>query len=109
MLANALGRSSLLCVLVCVLKHRSLLWMLMRALTHLFPLIQTRTRSFVGHSLGNIVIRTALTRPAMAPLLPRMHTYISLAGPHLGSHHAASPLVYTGVCISVRADGRTCA
>lgn len=52
--------------------------------------------SFVGHSLGNILIRMALTRPGLAPYLGRMHTYLSLAGPHLGSHHSLSTVVSAG-------------
>lgn len=41
--------------------------------------------SFVGHSLGNIIIRSALTKPSLAPLLPKLHTFVSLSGPHLGT------------------------
>jgi uncharacterized alpha/beta hydrolase family protein len=41
--------------------------------------------SFVGHSLGNIIIRSALTNPALAHLLPKLHTFLSLSGPHLGT------------------------
>jgi hypothetical protein len=41
--------------------------------------------SFVGHSLGNIIIRSALTRPQLSHLLPKLHTFLSLSGPHLGT------------------------
>lgn len=30
--------------------------------------------SFIGHSLGTIIIRSALTHQDMFPLLPRLHT-----------------------------------
>jgi hypothetical protein len=40
--------------------------------------------SFVGHSIGNLIIRSALTHPAMAPFLDRLHTFLSISGPHLG-------------------------
>jgi len=41
--------------------------------------------SFVGHSLGNIIIRSALTNPLLEHLLPKLHTFLSLSGPHLGT------------------------
>ncbi|KAJ8977876.1 hypothetical protein NQ317_016146 [Molorchus minor] len=53
--------------------------------------------SFVGHSLGNIIIRSALTRPQMKFLLPRLHTFLSLSGPHLGTLYNSSGLVNMGM------------
>ncbi|ESO07989.1 hypothetical protein HELRODRAFT_75112 [Helobdella robusta] len=53
--------------------------------------------SFIGHSLGNIIIRSALTRREMAPLLPRLHTFLSLSGPHLGMLFNNSGLVNMGI------------
>ncbi len=52
--------------------------------------------SFVGHSLGNLIIRSALSRPKMAPLLPKLHTFLSLSGPHLGTLYNSSGLVNMG-------------
>eukprot|EP01135_Chromosphaera_perkinsii_P001038 Nk52_evm8s157 gene=Nk52_evmTU8s157 len=49
--------------------------------------------SFVGHSLGNIVIRQLLSLPQIEPLLSRMHTYISIQGPHTGMLYSKSALV----------------
>ena len=40
--------------------------------------------SFVGHSIGCLVIRAAMTHPALAPHLDRLHTFLSISGPHLG-------------------------
>eukprot|EP01059_Diplonema_ambulator_P036012 TRINITY_DN8779_c0_g2_i1.p1 TRINITY_DN8779_c0_g2~~TRINITY_DN8779_c0_g2_i1.p1 ORF type:complete len:778 (+),score=162.11 TRINITY_DN8779_c0_g2_i1:49-2334(+) len=40
--------------------------------------------SFVGHSMGTIVIRAALLSSHMAPYLGFLWTYVSLSGPHLG-------------------------
>ncbi|XP_065914568.1 uncharacterized protein [Dysidea avara] len=54
--------------------------------------------SFIGSSLGNIVIRCLLTRPEMTPYLSRLHTFISICGPHLGTLHAGS-LVGTGMWV----------
>ncbi|XP_047110452.1 uncharacterized protein LOC124787677 [Schistocerca piceifrons] len=53
--------------------------------------------SFIGHSLGNIIIRSAITRPQMKHLLPRLHTFLSLSGPHLGTLYNNSGLVNMGM------------
>uniref|UniRef100_A0A8C6SBV0 DUF676 domain-containing protein n=1 Tax=Neogobius melanostomus TaxID=47308 RepID=A0A8C6SBV0_9GOBI len=37
--------------------------------------------SFIGHSLGNIIIRSVLTRPRFRCYLPKLHTFLSLSGP----------------------------
>lgn len=52
--------------------------------------------SFVAHSLGTIIVRSALTRPQLRPLLPRLHTFLSLSGPHLGTMYNSSGLVNMG-------------
>lgn len=52
--------------------------------------------SFVAHSLGTIIVRSALARPKMRPLLPRLHTFLSLSGPHLGTLYNNSGLVNMG-------------
>lgn len=52
--------------------------------------------SFIGHSLGNIIIRSVLTRPRFRCYLPKLHTFLSLSGPHLGTLYNNSTLVSTG-------------
>ena len=52
--------------------------------------------SFVAHSLGTIIVRSALARPQMRPLLPRLFTFLSLSGPHLGTLYNTSGLVNMG-------------
>lgn len=52
--------------------------------------------SFIGHSLGNIIIRAALLRPEMKAWLPKLHTFLSLSGPHLGTPYNSSGLVNMG-------------
>lgn len=52
--------------------------------------------SFVGHSLGNIIIRAAIARPQLKHLLPRLYTFLSLSGPHLGTLYNNSGLVNMG-------------
>ncbi|XP_064624581.1 protein FAM135A-like isoform X2 [Lineus longissimus] len=53
--------------------------------------------SFIGHSLGNLIIRSALARPELAHLMPKMHTFLSLSGPHLGTLYNNSGLVNMGM------------
>lgn len=53
--------------------------------------------SFVAHSLGTIIVRSALARPQMRPLLSRLHTFLSLSGPHLGTLYNNSGLVNMGL------------
>lgn len=52
--------------------------------------------SFIGHSLGNIIIRAALARPELKPWIPKLHTFLSLSGPHLGTAYNSSGLVNMG-------------
>lgn len=52
--------------------------------------------SFVAHSLGTIIVRSALSRPALRPILSRLHTFLSLSGPHLGTLFNSSGLVNMG-------------
>ncbi|KAG7500625.1 hypothetical protein JOB18_024797 [Solea senegalensis] len=53
--------------------------------------------SFIGHSLGNVIIRSVLTRPRFRCYLPKLHTFLSLSGPHLGTLYNSSTLVSTGL------------
>ncbi|KAI8922621.1 putative serine esterase-domain-containing protein [Entophlyctis helioformis] len=42
-----------------------------------------KTISFVCHSLGGIIARCALRKAAFQPLIARLHTFFTLASPHL--------------------------
>ena len=53
----------------------------------------------MGHSLGNIIIRSALTSPQLMHLLPKMYTFLSLSGPHLGALYNNSGLVNMGTVL----------
>lgn len=55
-----------------------------------------RRISFVGHSLGCILIRSAISTPKMSHLQPRFYTYLALSGPHLGTLYNNSGLVNMG-------------
>ncbi|XP_066171085.1 protein FAM135A isoform X3 [Sylvia atricapilla] len=51
--------------------------------------------SFIGHSLGNLIIRSVLTRHRFKYYLNKLHTFLSLSGPHLGTLYNSSALVNT--------------
>ncbi|CAD8079622.1 unnamed protein product [Paramecium sonneborni] len=51
--------------------------------------------SFIGHSLGGLIIRAAL--PELSEFKQSMHTYVSLASPHCGYASSESVLVDTGL------------
>ncbi|XP_058880993.1 protein FAM135A-like isoform X8 [Acipenser ruthenus] len=53
--------------------------------------------SFIGHSLGTLIIRSVLARPRFKYYLNKLHTFLSLSGPHLGTLYNSSALVNTGL------------
>uniref|UniRef100_A0A8C4Q3D4 DUF676 domain-containing protein n=1 Tax=Eptatretus burgeri TaxID=7764 RepID=A0A8C4Q3D4_EPTBU len=53
--------------------------------------------SFIGHSLGNLIIRSVLAHHQFQGFLPLLHTFLSLSGPHLGTMYNNSTLVNTGL------------
>jgi len=53
--------------------------------------------SFIGYSLGSLVIRAALVSRSLKLFLPRLHALISLSSPHLGCPYSASGLIKTGM------------
>lgn len=53
--------------------------------------------SFICHSFGGIICRAALAHESFAPLLPRLHTLITLSGPHLGMLYGTNSLVELGI------------
>ncbi|CAK1586003.1 unnamed protein product [Parnassius mnemosyne] len=66
-------------------------------LTHIQNSSEPARISFVGHSLGTIIIRSALARPQMKAYLGKLHTFLSLSGPHLGTLYNSSGLVNAGM------------
>lgn len=42
--------------------------------------LQPTKISFIGHSLGNLIIRSVLRKPELAFLLPKLHCFLSLSG-----------------------------
>ena len=53
--------------------------------------------SFVGHSLGGLIIRAAL--PLLVKYKDKMYTLITLSSPHLGCTHSKSKLVGAGLWV----------
>jgi hypothetical protein len=53
--------------------------------------------SFVGHSLGNLVVRATVSHPRLEKYRTLLYTYLSLSGPHLGTLFNSSGLVNMGM------------
>lgn len=53
--------------------------------------------SFIGHSMGGLIIRAALQESNLKPLLQNVHVYCSLATPHVGNLFPDSQIVATGM------------
>ncbi|XP_024525450.1 uncharacterized protein LOC9659903 [Selaginella moellendorffii] len=55
--------------------------------------------SFVGHSIGNLIIRAALMETSFQPYLKYLYTFLSISGPHLGYLYSSNPLFNSGLWI----------
>ncbi|XP_057830772.2 uncharacterized protein LOC131041631 isoform X2 [Cryptomeria japonica] len=64
--------------------------------------------SFVGHSIGNIIIRVALTDAAMKPYLNNLYTFLSISGPHLGYFYSSNTLFSSGLWLFKTLKGSPC-
>ncbi|XP_057416936.1 uncharacterized protein LOC130711369 isoform X2 [Lotus japonicus] len=64
--------------------------------------------SFVGHSIGNLIIRTALAESIMEPYLRYLHTYVSISGPHLGYMYSSNSLFNSGLWLLKKFKGTQC-
>lgn len=53
--------------------------------------------SFVGHSLGNLVVRATISHQRFEKYHSKLYTYLSLSGPHLGTLFNSSGLVNMGM------------
>ena len=51
--------------------------------------------SFVGHSLGGLIVRSAL--PYLVKYQEKMHGYLSLTSPHLGYMYNTNSIISTGM------------
>ncbi|CAK9141538.1 unnamed protein product [Ilex paraguariensis] len=70
--------------------------------------LRTLKLSFVGHSIGNVIIRTALTESIMEPFLRYLYTYVSVSGPHLGYLYSSNSLFNSGLWLLKKLKGTQC-
>ncbi|XP_073123959.1 uncharacterized protein [Henckelia pumila] len=70
--------------------------------------LRTIKISFVGHSIGNIILRTALSESIMEPYLRYLHTYLSVSGPHLGYLYSSNSLFNGGLWLLKKLKGTQC-
>eukprot|EP01063_Lacrimia_lanifica_P037108 TRINITY_DN7527_c0_g1_i1.p1 TRINITY_DN7527_c0_g1~~TRINITY_DN7527_c0_g1_i1.p1 ORF type:complete len:1093 (+),score=292.44 TRINITY_DN7527_c0_g1_i1:526-3804(+) len=59
--------------------------------------MRLRKLSFIGHSMGGLVIRAALQSHLLRPYLPLLHTYVTFSTPHLGVCDAGTAKVKGGL------------
>ncbi|EPS74264.1 hypothetical protein M569_00489, partial [Genlisea aurea] len=71
-------------------------------------ILRTIKLSFVGHSIGNIILRAALTESVMEPYLRFLHTYVSVSGPHLGYLYSSNSLFNGGMWLLKKLKGTQC-
>ncbi|KAI5403113.1 hypothetical protein KIW84_050628 [Lathyrus oleraceus] len=64
--------------------------------------------SFVGHSMGNLIIRAAIADSSMEPYLRHLHTYVSVSGPHLGYIYSSNSLFNSGMWFLKKLKGTQC-
>ncbi|XP_020593383.1 protein FAM135B-like isoform X2 [Phalaenopsis equestris] len=64
--------------------------------------------SFVGHSIGNIIIRTALADRLFDPYHKNLHTYMSVSGPHLGYWYSSNSLFNSGLWVLKKLKNSQC-
>ena len=62
--------------------------------------------SFIGHSIGGVIIRSAL--PYLKEFKEKLHLYISLSSPHLGYAFSDSKLIKTGMWFLKRWKNSKC-
>ena len=56
--------------------------------------------SFIGHSLGGLIIRASLEH--LQEFSDKMYTYMSLSTPHLGYMYTSSKIIEAGIWILKR-------
>ncbi|KAG8654854.1 hypothetical protein MANES_05G186300v8, partial [Manihot esculenta] len=64
--------------------------------------------SFVGHSIGNVIIRSALAESIMEPFRRHLYTYVSISGPQLGYLYSSNSLFNSGMWFMKKFKGTHC-
>lgn len=62
--------------------------------------------SFVGHSMGNLIVRSALQCPELQPYLYLLHLFVSISGPHLGFLYSTNAVLDTGISVMKSMSGK---
>ena len=62
-----------------------------------FPRNKLGKLSFIGHSLGGLIIRTAL--PHLSDYASKMHLFLTLSTPHLGYMYNSSKIIDAGIWV----------
>lgn len=62
-----------------------------------FPRNKLSKLSFLGHSLGGLIIRTAL--PHLSDYAGKMHLFLTLSTPHLGYMYNSSKIIDAGIWV----------
>ncbi|KAI4296291.1 hypothetical protein L6164_036259 [Bauhinia variegata] len=73
-----------------------------------FGMLDDVKLSFVGHSIGNIIIRAALAESIMEPYHRYLYTYVSLSGPHLGFLYSSNSIFNSGLWLLKKLKGTPC-
>lgn len=66
---------------------------------HLLPVRMQSFERLLLRVSGTILVRAALSKPQMKPYLTKLHTFLSLSGPHLGTLYNNSGLVNMGMVV----------
>lgn len=66
-------------------------------ITSFCPLICLAKLSFIGHSMGGLIIRAAL--PHLTEFQDKFYTYMSMSSPHLGYMYSSNKLVDAGMWV----------
>jgi predicted alpha/beta hydrolase family esterase len=61
---------------------------------------------FIGHSLGGVIIRTAL--PLLSDYKDKMYSLITFSSPHLGCYYQSSTIVNAGLWLLQKWNGSQC-
>eukprot|EP00762_Andalucia_godoyi_P000167 ANDGO_02389.mRNA.1 hypothetical protein len=64
--------------------------------------------SFVGHSLGALVVRASLASPLLENILFKLGVFVSLGSPHLGTNHLDNMIVGFGLRRIMRKQPSAC-
>ena len=71
-----------------------------------FPPNTLQRISFIGHSLGGVIIRAAL--PRLLDLKDKFHTLLTFSSPHLGYKVNGSTVIGAGIWVLQKFKGSTC-